>query len=86
MVAKNRDWTPIAKRLPKWGETVIVAYQRYDWSNKTHKYRKRKRLGVEQATFWGDDWPSGPRFTTGPDDVVEEPIAWMPLPEPPSAL
>jgi hypothetical protein len=84
MATKTRQWTPISKRLPKWGESVIVAYRRHDWSNKTHKYRRLKKLGVKPAVYWGDDWPAGPHFTSGRDDVVEEPVAWMPLPEPPT--
>lgn len=83
MATKTRQWTPISKRLPKWGESVIVAYRRYDWSNKTHKYRRLKKLGVTPAVYWGDDWPHGPHFTDGPDHVVGEPVAWMPMPEPP---
>jgi hypothetical protein len=77
-------WISIEKRLPKWGESVIVAYRGYGWSNKTHKYRKLRKLGVTPAVYWGDDWPHGPRFTHGPNDVVDEPVAWMPMPEPPA--
>jgi hypothetical protein len=38
---------------------------------------------VRAATFWFEDL-NGPRFTDG-DDVVADPVAWMPLPAPPQA-
>jgi hypothetical protein len=37
---------------------------------------------VTAATFWREDL-NGPRFTNG-DDVVADPVAWMPLPAPPT--
>jgi hypothetical protein len=77
------QWIAVAKKLPKWGHGVIVAYRRYKWSNRTHKYRKLNKLGVSAATYWGDNWPNGPRFASGQDDIVNEPVAWMPMPEPP---
>jgi hypothetical protein len=75
-------WISVKKQLPEWGEQVIVAHRRYDWSNARHKWTRLKRLGVKPATFWRQD-ENGPRFTDG-EDVVAEPVAWMPLPAPPS--
>jgi hypothetical protein len=75
-------WISVIKKLPKWGERVLVAHRRYDWSNARHKWTRLKRLGVKPATFWMQD-ENGPRFTDG-EDVVAEPVAWMPLPAPPT--
>jgi hypothetical protein len=77
-------WVSVSKKLPRWGEQVIVAGRRYSWSNVTHSYRKCKKLGVTIATYWRED-DRGPRFTEGQNHVVQEPVAWMPLPEPPEA-
>jgi hypothetical protein len=74
-------WISVEEQLPEWGETVIVAHRRYSWSNAKHKYTKMKILGVTPATFWRQD-ENGPRFTKG-EDVVAEPVSWMPLPSPP---
>ena len=76
-------WISVTKKLPKWGEFVLVAHRRYSWSNATHSYRRCKKLGVTAATFWVED-EDGPRFTEDQDDVVAEPVAWMPLPAPPT--
>ncbi len=76
-------WISIEKRLPKRGERVIVAHRRYEWSNARHKYYRLKRLGVRSAVYWYED-ENGPRFSDGQDSVVDEPVAWMPLPEPPT--
>jgi hypothetical protein len=65
-------WISIEKRLPKWGEVVIVC----------HKRHRCKKLGVRPATYWVAN-ERGPLFTYGGKNVVEEPVAWMPLPEPP---
>lgn len=73
----SRRWIKVGKSLPEWCEQVIVARVAYDWSNKTHKYRRKKKLEVAVATHWNDG-----RFTDG-DHVVEEVVAWMRLPEPP---
>jgi hypothetical protein len=75
-------WISVDKRLPKWGQQVLVAHRRYNWSNARHKYSRLKKLGVTPATFWVED-ENGPRFTQG-DNVVKEPVAWMPLPDPPT--
>jgi hypothetical protein len=77
-------WISVEKSLPKWGEQVIVAYRRYNWSNARHKYTRLKKLGVKPATFWVED-ENGPYFSCGQDDNVDEPVAWMPLPEPPTS-
>jgi hypothetical protein len=77
------NWISVDKKLPKWGECVLVAYRRYNWSNAKHKYTRCKKLGVTPATFWTAR-EDGPYFTKGHNDSVQEPIAWMPLPEPPS--
>lgn len=76
-------WIDIGTRLPEWGELVLVAHRRYEWSNSSHKYRKLKRLGVRPATYWQED-ANGPLFTYGNGDVVENPVSWMPLPAPPT--
>jgi hypothetical protein len=76
-------WISVSKQLPEWGETVIVAHRRYSWSNARHRYTKMKTLGVTPATFWVED-SNGPNFSRGKDDRVSEPVAWMPLPSPPS--
>ena len=76
-------WISVTKKLPKWGESVIVAHRRYSWSNVTHSYRRCKKLGVTASTYWGE-FENGPHFTKGHNDVVQEPVAWMPLPAPPS--
>jgi hypothetical protein len=81
MAGMASKWISVDKRLPKWGQQVLVAHRRYNWSNARHKCTRLKKLGVTPATFWVED-EDGPRFTEG-DDVVEEPVAWMPLPEPP---
>jgi hypothetical protein len=75
-------WISVLTKLPKWGEQVIVAHRRYSWSNARHRYTRLKKLGVRPATFWVKDG-NGPRFTDG-DDFVSDPVAWMPLPAPPS--
>lgn len=76
----TRRWIKTSTSLPDWCEQVIVARVACDWSNKTHKYRrKKKQLEVSVATHWNDG-----RFTDG-DHVAEEVVAWMRLPEPPGA-
>jgi hypothetical protein len=77
---RNRRWVSVDEDLPRWCQQVIVAHVAYEWSNRTHKCRRRKKLGVKVATHWSDG-----RFTQG-DHVVEEVVAWMPLPEPPKEL
>jgi hypothetical protein len=77
-------WIRIEERLPSRGESVIVAHRQQEWSNSRHRYYKLKRLGVRPATYWYED-EGGPRFFDGPDSVVDDPVAWMPLPEPPEA-
>ena len=80
---KMTRWIGIGDRLPKWGELVLVAHKQYEWSNTSHRYRKLKRLGVQPATYWQED-EAGPRFTLPDGDVVGDPVAWMPLPAPPT--
>lgn len=75
----SRRWIAVSDDLPRWCEQVIVAHVEYDWSNSKHRYIRQKKLGVKAATHWNDG-----RFTEG-DHVVQEVVAWMPLPEPPSA-
>lgn len=75
----SRRWIKVSKELPRWGQQVIVASVAYDWSNKTTKYRRMKKLSVRAAVHWNDG-----RFTET-DHVVPEVVAWMPLPEPPAA-
>lgn len=76
-------WISVEKRLPERREQVIVAYRRYEWSNTSHRNRKLKRLGVRSATYLlkGHD---GLKFCVPGGDVVQEPVAWMPMPEPPA--
>ena len=78
----ERRWIPVGERLPKRGDRVLVAHRRYDWSNSSHKYRKLKRLGVRPATYLIKGH-TGLQFCVSGGDVVGEPVAWMPLPEPP---
>jgi len=77
-----RKWISVEKRLPKWGQQVLVAHRQYNWSNARHKYTRLKKLSVTPATFWTAN-EDGPFFTVGENDSVKEPVAWMPLPEPP---
>ena len=77
-----RRWVPVEERLPKRGDQVLVAHRRYEWSNSSHKYRKLKRLGVRPATYLLKGH-AGLKFCCPGGDVVQEPVAWMPLPEPP---
>jgi hypothetical protein len=80
---RHRGWTLASDKLPERGERVLVAYRRYEWSNSSHKYRKLKRLGVRPATYWLKGH-MGLQFCLPDGDVVQEPVAWMPFPEPPS--
>jgi hypothetical protein len=75
-------WISIEKRLPKRGERVIVAHRRYEWSNARHKHYRLKTLGVRPATYWLKGH-MGLQFCCSDGDVVKEPVAWMPFPEPP---
>lgn len=75
-------WIDVKKRLPKRGDKVLVAYRRYQWSNSSHSYRKLKPLGVLAASYWLKGH-SGLQFCLSGGDVVQEPVAWMPFPEPP---
>jgi hypothetical protein len=75
-------WIKVDKKLPKWGQRVIVAHRRYERLFASGKWTRLKKLGVRPATFWVED-ENGPRFTDG-DDVVADPVAWMPLPAPPT--
>jgi hypothetical protein len=67
-------WVSVTKRLPKRGETVLVASREY----------RCRRLSVTAATFYGD---TDPHAIFWPDDHGEpllNPVAWMPLPAPPT--
>ena len=84
-MSEGRDmakWISVEKGLPKRGDRVLVAHRRYDWSNSSHKYRKLKRLGVRPATYLIKGH-TGLQFCVSGGDVVGEPVAWMPMPEPP---
>ena len=78
-------WISVSEKLPKWGELVIVCHRRYSWSNATHSYRRCKKLGVTTATYWVED-ENGPRFAEGENHIVDDPVAWMPLPAPPTDI
>lgn len=76
----SRRWIKTSTSLPDWGDEVIVAHVVYDWSNARHKYIRNRNLGVTHAIHWNDGC-----FTNG-GHVVEEVVAWMPLPEPPKGI
>jgi hypothetical protein len=76
-------WTSVDKKLPKRGERVIVAHRQYEWSNTSHRRYRLKRLGVRPATYWLKGH-MGLQFCCSDGDVVKEPVAWMPFPEPPT--
>ena len=87
LLSEGRDmakWISVEKGLPKRGEQVIVAHRRYEWSNDRHKYYKLKRLGVRPATYLIKGH-TGLQFCVSGGDVVGESVAWMPMPEPPTA-
>lgn len=77
-------WISVEKRLPERGDRVLVARRRYEWSNRSHKYCKLKRLGVEPASYLIKGH-KGLQFVLSCGDIIDEPVAWMPLPEPPEA-
>ena len=76
-------WIPVTERMPKRGDRVLVARRRFEWSNSSHKYRKLKRLAVEPASYLIKGH-KGLRFVLSGGDIVDEPVAWMPLPAPPT--
>ena len=68
------EWIPVKGRLPKWGQRVIVAYER-------HHAQHSDPLHVDCETFWNDlrgGWSGCDSMAGG------RPIYWMPLPEPPT--
>ncbi|NBW19628.1 MAG: DUF551 domain-containing protein [Caulobacteraceae bacterium] len=67
------EWVSVKKRLPKRGETVLVASREY----------RCRRLSVTASTFHGD---TDPHAIFWPDDgePLSNPVAWMPLPAPPT--
>ncbi len=76
-------WIKIHKKLPKRGDRVIVAHRQYEWSNTSPRRYRLKRLGVRPATYWLKGY-MGLQFCCSDGDVVKEPVAWMPFPEPPT--
>ena len=85
LLSEGRDmarWINVENRLPKRGDRVIVAHRRYEWSNTRHKYYRLKTLGVRPATYWLKGH-KGLQFCCSDGDTVKEPVAWMPMPEPP---
>jgi hypothetical protein len=77
------QWISVDKKLPNRGERVIVAHREYEWSNTSRSRRRLKRLGVRPATYWIKGH-MGLQFCCLGGDVVKEPVAWMPFPEPPT--
>jgi hypothetical protein len=82
MAGMASKWIGVSKKLPRRGDEVIVASRQYSWSNALQKYRRLKTLKVESATYWGQE-DDGPHFSSWPNEPIDEPVAWMPLPEPP---
>ena len=75
-------WISIETSLPRRGDQVLVAHRQYEWSNSRHNRRRINTLGVRPATYLIKGH-KGLQFCVSGGDVLGEPIAWMPLPEPP---
>jgi hypothetical protein len=65
----ERRWIPVSESLPKVGDPVLCC-----WS------RQKIGMGVAmRRDLWGKvAWTNVDQW-----DEIDEPIAWMPLPEPP---
>ncbi len=69
MAGMANKWISVEKRLPEWGETVIVCYEaNFDAGRE-----------VTADTCYGDGvWTKADQMKGG------QPTHWMPLPEPPT--
>jgi hypothetical protein len=69
MAGMASKWISVEKRLPEWGETVIVCYEaNFDAGRE-----------VTADTCYGDGvWTKADQMKGG------EPTHWMPFPEPPA--
>lgn len=62
----KQKWIPCSERLPDKPEHGEIGY-----------IVQKKRVAEPFSVYW-----DGERWTDEEDDVVDEVIAWMPLPEP----
>ena len=63
---QSQKWIPCSERLPKKPERGESGY-----------IVQKKRVSEPFSAYWDGD-----RWTNEDDDVIEEVMAWMPLPDP----
>lgn len=63
------EWIPVSERLPEVGEYVLAC-----WVRRKDGMATAVRRNLNGKTAWSaaDQW-----------NMIDPPIAWMPLPEPP---
>ena len=64
--AERMKWIPVSERLPKKPECGENGY-----------IVQKKRVAEPFSAYW-----DGERWTNEDDDVIDEVMAWLPLPEP----